>query len=70
MDDILGCRITGPGNILLTRLERGTNRVNTWDVVAMLAKNRVDRLTHARHQLHTHHHVGRVGELNTDMGNG
>ena len=67
--DVAVLGVAWPGDVAVPVENRRTNRVDTgYEVpVAQLVE---DLLAHAGHDPHTHRHIGRVGELNPDLGDG
>jgi hypothetical protein len=63
--DIVG---TGPGHILLARGQRRTNTVHAGHELAVLAQHLQHRLAHAGHDALVDDHIGRVGDLDADVG--
>jgi hypothetical protein len=62
--------IARPGHVLLTGRQRRADRVEAAHKVRPLAQRGEDPAAHARHRLHAHRDVGRVGDLNADLGDG
>ena len=59
-----------PGYVLLTGLERTSNRMNTRHEIAVCTKLSQDGVAHSSHDVHAHHNIGRVSDLDADMGDG
>ncbi len=64
------CIVAGPGNILLTRLERSADRVQTRHKIAVFTQQFHNLDAHPRHDTHIRYDIGRIGNFDTDMGNG
>ena len=60
--------IAGPGDVLLARLERRADRVEAGHELAVLAEGVEHRAPHAGHDAHVDHHVGRIRDLDADVG--
>ena len=58
----------GPRDVLLALLERRADGVDARDEVAVLAEVVEDLLARARHDVHVHDDVGRVGDLDAVLG--
>ena len=67
VDDVLVLGVARPGHVLLARLERGADRVQAGDELAV-AEHLEGARAHAGHDAHGDRHVGRVGQLHADVG--
>ena len=70
MDDVLAIRITGPGHVRLAIGERHPHRMDTRHEGAVGAELVEGTLPHPGHDPHRRGHVGRVGQLHPDVGDG
>ena len=68
MHDVLMLLVAGPGDVLLPRRKRGSNRVHARNEVAVGPHHLEHLAANTRHELHVRHHVGRIGEFHTDVG--
>ena len=60
-------RCARPGHVLLSGLQRRAHRMYARNELAVLAKHGNNVVTDARHDVHVHHNIGRIGNLNTDL---
>ena len=60
--------LQGHGDVLLAGLERGADRVQAGDELAVVAEHLEGARAHAGHDAHGDRHVGRVGQLHADVG--
>ena len=70
MDDVLAVRITGPGHVRLALGERHPHRVDTRHEGTVGSELIERTLAHPGHDPHRRGHVGRVGQLHADVGDG
>ena len=66
--DVFGVGIARPRDVGLTLGEGLADRVNTGHEIAIGTEHVEYRRTHASHDLHVDHDVGRVGDLDADLG--
>ena len=62
--------IARPWDVLLSRFERCTHRVHTWNEEAVGSERVEHGLSHAGHDPHIYDDIGAIGELHADLGNG
>ena len=67
---VLDARGTGPGHVRLAGFQRRAHRVHAGDEFTVCPQGVQDRLTHAGHDALVDHHIGGVGDLDADVGDG
>ena len=70
MHDVLLVRVTRPGNVFLTRLERCAHGVHTGNEFTVRSQNVVNRIAHPGHDFHVDDNVGRIRNFDTDLSDG
>ncbi len=68
MDDVLLFAVARPGNILFAREQRPANRVQAGDEIT-IAQHIPDLSAHAGHDAHVRGDIGRICQLDADVGN-
>ncbi len=63
-------RVAGPAYGFFAYCQRHAHRVHAGNEISILAQHVVHRPSHAGHDFHAHHDIGRIRELNADVGDG
>ena len=66
MHDVFG-RVARPLHVCAARAQRRAHAVHAGHEVALWTQRVQHRAPHARHDAHVDHHVGRIGDLDTEL---
>ena len=67
MADVFVLGVATPGRVRLVGRERGSEGMQSAHELAIFAENFEHMDSHARHNVHADHDIGRVGNLHSDL---